>query len=114
DCFDDCCCFTPAELAAWGGARGKPAGAPAPDSEDHCHLCESAAPAAPSPAPVALISALTCRAVALSIAWAPPLLGAPAPFELRVECATPALLCPGGQRAPAAPSREIPTPPPRF
>jgi hypothetical protein len=114
DCFDGCCCFSPAELAAWRGARGEPADAPAPESEDHCDLCEAAAPAAPVPAPVALISALTCRAVSLSIAWAPPLLAAPAPIVLPVECAIPALLRPGADRAPAALARDVPTPPPRV
>lgn len=118
DCFDGCCCFSPAELAAWEAAqRGASACSPVEATTDHCDLCDAAgAPSEPSPSPppVALISALTCRAVALSISWAPPVLTTPPPVLLLVELATGAPLRLRSDIVPAAPAHDVPTPPPRV
>ncbi|MFG0285843.1 MAG: hypothetical protein ACF8R7_15615 [Phycisphaerales bacterium JB039] len=122
DCFDDCCCFTDAQIAAWAAQRGVPPGrfgvAAGPD--EHCELCEAtdgpapaAEPAEAPPLTASLISALSCRGVKLTIAWAPPLLAAP---QVRLPIMAPAPaeragsgpLHPPGQRA-----LDVPSPPPR-
>lgn len=126
DCFASCCCFSPAELAAWRASEGgqsPAAGAGQRDAEgasdeyeEHCELCldgASAETVPPAPPVFSLISALTCRAIKLSIVWAPPLLAAPPSFAL-VEAPAPGSALPARPaRAAAAPTGDVPTPPPR-
>lgn len=138
DCFTACCCFTPAELAAWrraqdasaaSGERSRTAAAESappeaasqatPAADEHCILCEQSdpAPQAAPPQPelpaFALISALTCRAIELSIAWAPPLLAAPPAFALAAAPAVGMYLLAAPPQAVPAPAADVPTPPPK-
>src|SRR5690606_17705114 len=138
DCFDSCCCFTPAELDAWRRDQAQAAPAarppaqasvepgagdpepPAPGGDDHCELCRpppapepAAPPESPTAAPAfALISALACRAVELSIVWAPPLLAAPPAFALPVTPAVGTARRPAARRAAPAPPGRGRAPPP--
>src|SRR5690606_31989476 len=54
DCFGSCCCFSPAELAAWRRGQTQPTATdsppPTPQGDDHCELCQ-APPAAPHATP---------------------------------------------------------------